>query len=245
MQFDAEYVGDVHHRRGRVPIYNVSARPVFPEPIGAALFYLGLLDVRVALEATGLRVYADLVCHQSGSRHGDTVLAQLRPHDGGGPVPFVFVGLGMQVTGQGVNGLIGKLVNWWNGQSVNRSIGQVSSQSKRHRVISSREAGHLVTVFFILVLTFNAVLTYRDYFLDWPRGDYVRFWQQATWTQAVRAINADPASTPIAASGLSIQDFDPQTFELLGMRPDVKVKWFDCRNAIVYPGGVDQRRAVS
>ena len=63
----------------------------------------------------------------------------------------------------------------------------------------------------------------------------MRFWQQATWTQAVRALNADPSTTPIAASGLSIHDFDPQTFDLLGLRPDLKVKWFDCRNAMLYP----------
>ncbi len=49
-------------------------------------------------------------------------------------------------------------------------------------------------------------------------------------------MNADRSSTaPIAASGLSIQDFDPQTFDLLGLRSDLKVKWFDCRNAMLYP----------
>ena len=75
----------------------------------------------------------------------------------------------------------------------------------------------------------------RDYFTDWPRGDYVRFWQQATWTQAVRALDEDPSRSQVAASGLSINDFDPQTFDLLGVRADVKVKWFDCRNAILFP----------
>ncbi len=78
-------------------------------------------------------------------------------------------------------------------------------------------------------------MTFNDYFRQWPTGDYVRFWQQATWTQAVRALNADRSSTPLAASGLSIQDFDPQTFELLGLRSDLKVKWFDCRSAMLYP----------
>lgn len=97
---------------------------------------------------------------------------------------------------------------------------------------------------FALTIAFNAVLTYRDYFLDWPRDDYVRFWQQATWTQAVRAINADPASTPIGISGLSIQDFDPQTFDLLGVRSDLKVQWFDCRSAMVYSGDADLERYI-
>jgi hypothetical protein len=92
-----------------------------------------------------------------------------------------------------------------------------------------------------IVLIANGFLTARDYFLEWPRGDYVRFWQQASWTQAVRAINANPATTPVVASGLSIQDLDPQTFDLLGVRADVKVKWADCRQAVLYPGGLDQR----
>ena len=51
----------------------------------------------------------------------------------------------------------------------------------------------------------------------------------------MRTLNADRSTAPIAASGLSIQDFDPQTFDLLGLRSDLKVKWFDCRNAMLYP----------
>src|SRR3972149_4633802 len=102
-----------------------------------------------------------------------------------------------------------------------------------HRVTLSPR--HLVIAFFTLVLAFNTCLTMRDYFTDWPRGDYVRFWQQATWTQAVRALDEDPSRSQVAASGLSINDFDPQTFDLLGVRADVKVKWFDCRNAILFP----------
>jgi hypothetical protein len=89
--------------------------------------------------------------------------------------------------------------------------------------------------FFTLVLIWNAASTTNDYFRQWPQGDYVRFWQQATWTQAVRTLNADPSAAPIAASGLSIHDLDPQTFDLLGLRSDLKVKWFDCRSVMLYP----------
>ena len=102
-----------------------------------------------------------------------------------------------------------------------------------HRVILSSR--HLVTGFFVLILIWNAFLTANDYFGQWPAGDYARFWQQATWTQAVRTLNADRSAAPVAASGLSIQDFDPQTFDLLGLRSDLKVKWFDCRHAMLYP----------
>ena len=214
-----------------VPIYNVGGRPVFPEPIGAVLFYAGLL---VCLWRWKQPAYALMLIWFVIS----LMPAMVTPFSPNfvrtmavWPVPFVFAGLGMQSVWQLVNRLIG--------QSVNRSNRQSVSRPNRHRVTVS--SGHLVTAAFVLVINFNTVLTYRDYFLDWPRVDYVRFWQQASWTQAVRAINADPVSTPVAASGLSIQDFDPQTFDLLGVRSDVKVEWFDCRNAVLFPNAASVR----
>ena len=217
-----------------MPIYNVGGRPVFPEPIGAALFYMGLL---VCLWRWKQPAYALMLIWFFISL-APAMVTPFSPNFvrtmAVWPVPFVFAGLGMQSIGQLVNRLIGRLGN--------RSIGQSVVQPKHHLVIPS--SGHLVTAVFVLSLAFNTFLTYRDYFLDWPRGDYVRFWQQASWTQAVRAINADPSSTPVVASGLSIQDFDPQTFDLLGVRSDVKVKWFDCRSAMVYARDADLERYV-
>jgi len=133
------------------------------------------------------------------------------------PVSFVFVGLAMA-----------EVIRW------------IAARSKMQHRLVILSPSHLVTGFFVLILIWNASLTANDYFKQWPTGDYVRFWQQASWTQAVRALNADPSVAPIAASGLSIQDFDPQTFDLLGLRSDLKVKWFDCRNAILYPVDMEQ-----
>jgi hypothetical protein len=137
------------------------------------------------------------------------------------PVPFVFVGVAMN-----------EVVRWVSRRSGIRDQG--SGEQRAHQRVSLSPR-HVVAAFFALVLVWNAALTFDDYFRQWPTSDYVRFWQQATWTQAVRALNADPSTALIAASGLSIQDFDPQTFDLLGRRSDLKVKWFDCRNAMVYP----------
>jgi hypothetical protein len=136
------------------------------------------------------------------------------------PVPFVFAGVAMSEVVQ------------WAGKR----------QAARGNPHSAIRIPVLAVGAFVLILGYNAILTARDYFVQWPTSDYVRFWQQATWTQAVRALNVDPSQMPIAASGLSIQDFDPQTFDLLGLRPDLKVKWFDCRTAIVYPQGVAPTR---
>jgi 4-amino-4-deoxy-L-arabinose transferase-like glycosyltransferase len=198
-----------------VPIYNVSGRPVFPEPIGAALFYIGLA---LCFWRWKQPAYAFMLIWFFIS----LMPAMVTPFSpnfvrtmAAWPAPFVFAGVGMQWVGAQADRLRGRLTKWSPGKSV-------------------------VIAVFAGALAFNAGLTYRDYFLDWPRGDYVRFWQQAAWTQAARAINGDPSSVPVAASGLSIQDFDPQTFDLLGVRSAVKVKWFDCRTAVLYPGGASQ-----
>lgn len=223
IQSTVNTLGMFTYKGDDVPIYNVGGRPVFPEPIGAALFYLGLL---MCVWRWKQPAYAFMLIWFFIS----LVPAMVTPFSpnfvrtmAAWPVPFVFVGVGMQSIGQLVSRLTGRLVN----------------QSKRQFVTLSPV--HLVSVVFVLVLAFNTFLTYRDYLLDWPRVDYVRFWQQAAWTQAVRAINAEPSTAPVIASGLSIQDFDPQTFDLLGVRSDVKVSWADCRQAVLYPGGFDQR----
>jgi hypothetical protein len=216
-----------------VPIYNVSGRPVFPEPIGAALFYLGLL---ICLWRWRQPAYAFMLIWFFISL-APAMVTPFSPNFvrtlAVWPVPFVLVGVAMNE--------VGLWVRRGSGIGDQGSVAQrkyhLVTLSPCHQVTPSLRPSiplsprHLVTLAFALVIAFNAVLTTRDYFLDWPRGDYVRFWQQATWTQAVRAINADPSSTPVAASGLSIHDFDPQTFDLLGVRSDVKVKWFDCRTA--------------
>jgi 4-amino-4-deoxy-L-arabinose transferase-like glycosyltransferase len=214
-------------RGDAVPIYNVSNRPVFPEPISAILFYLGGL---ICVWRWKQPAYALMLIWFCVS----LIPAMVTPFSpnfvrtiAAWPVPFVFVGIGMVSIGQLVNGAMGR----WG----DRSTGQPDGH---HPVTLSSH--YVVVGFFGIMLIANGFLTARDYFGEWPTGDYVRFWQQATWTQAERAINADPSSTPIAATGLSIHDFDPETFDLLGVRSDVRVKWFDCRNAVLFPGGVNQ-----
>lgn len=85
----------------------------------------------------------------------------------------------------------------------------------------------------VALLAWNAGLTVRDYFVVWPRHPQVRWLYQATWTQAARWLDADPDPTPVAASGLKIHDLDPQTYDLLLRRRDLRVKWFDCRTSIL------------
>lgn len=213
-------LGMFTYRGDAVPIYNVGGRPVFPEIFGAVLFVFGLL---ICLWRWKRPAYALLLIWFFIS----LIPAMVTPFSpnfvrtiAAWPAPFVFVGLAMV-----------EVARWVAARSKLQDAGILHSAFR---------IPHWITALFALVLVWNAALTANDYFRHWPTSDYVRFWQQATWTQAVRALNADPSRAPIAASGLSIHDFDPQTFDLLGLRPDLKVKWFDCRNAILYPVDMEQ-----
>jgi 4-amino-4-deoxy-L-arabinose transferase-like glycosyltransferase len=206
-------LGMFTYRGDMVPIYNVSGRPVFPEFGGAALFVIGLL---ISLWRWKRPAYTLLLLWFFLS----LIPAMVTPFSpnfvrtiAAWPVPFVFAGIAMV--------------------EVVRLIGRRSNQQ------SAVRNQKLAAAFLALVLLWNVASTFTDYFQQWPTGDYVRFWQQATWTKVVREINANPTAAPVAASGLSIHDFDPQTVDLLNLRPEFKVRWFDCRSALVYlPGGV-------
>jgi 4-amino-4-deoxy-L-arabinose transferase-like glycosyltransferase len=202
-------LGMFTYRGDAVPIYNVGGRPVFPEIFGAALFAIGLL---ICLWRWRRPAYALMLLWFFIS----LIPAMVTPFSpnfvrtiAAWPAPFVFAGIAM-----------------------NEAVQFVGRRSNQHSALRNQK---LTASLFAVILALNAASTFNDYFVQWPTDDYVRFWQQATWTQAVRALNADRSSTPIAASGLSIHDFDPQTFDLLGLRSDLKVKWFDCRNAMLYP----------
>ena len=207
-------LGMFTYRGDAVPIYNIGGRPVFPEIFGAALFIIGLL---ICLWRWKRPAYTLMLLWFFIS----LVPAMVTPFSpnfvrtiAAWPIPFVFAGIAM-----------------------NEVVQFVRRRSNQQSAVRNQK---LIATLFVVVLALNAALTLNDYFVQWPTGDYVRFWQQASWTQAVRALNADPSTAPIAASGLSIQDFDPQTFDLLGLRSDLKVKWFDCRNAILYPVDMEQ-----
>jgi hypothetical protein len=216
-------LGMFTYRGDAVPIYNVGGRPVFPEIAGAVLFVGGLLIClwRWKQPACALMLIWFFV---------SLIPAMVTPFSpnfvrsmASWPASFVFAGVAMNEVVQ------------WAGRRRGVGSRKQDAGGQKQSYPASWSARHLAIALLAFILAWNAALTANDYFKQWPTGDYVRFWQQATWTQAVRALNADRTSTPLAASGLSIQDFDPQTFDLLGLRSDLKVKWFDCRNAMLYP----------
>jgi len=183
-------------------LYNVGGRPVFPEPVGGALFYIGLL---VALWRWRRPAYALLLIWLPASLAPAAVTWPAPDFVrtlGALPATFIFPAL---------------------------AVTTIANTLRPRRL----QLACALTV--IALLAWNAALTARDYFTIWPRNAEVRWLYQTTWTQAVRWLDASPDTTPVAASGLKIHDLDPQTFDLLMRRRDIKVKWFDCRTSILLP----------
>lgn len=196
-------------------LYNVAGRPVFPDPISGLLFYAGL---GLALWRWRKPAYGLLLLWLPISL-GPAAVSWPAPNFvrtlGALPVVFLFPALAAVQAGQLVHDRLPR-------------YGRL--------VLQAAMAGLVV---------WNAGLTVRDYGIAWPRESQVRWLYQATWTQAADWIEREQSSTPVAASGLRIHDFDPQTFDLLLRRRDVPVKWFDCRTSVLLPPVGGQMRYLS
>ena len=208
-------------------LYNVSGRPVFPEPMSGALFYIGLL---VALWRWRKPKYALLliwlpVCLIPAAvtwPAPDFVRAL-----GALPVTFVFPAIAIKT-----------VVDILKGPETIQGLPARAGHSEAIRSAANpptKAGAPFIALALVGLLAWNIVLTARDYFGVWPRNEQVRWLYQATWAQAARWLDVEGGSTPVAVSGLKIHDLDPQTFDLLRRRRDVEVKWFDCRTSILLP----------
>ncbi len=191
-------------------LYNVSGRPVFPEPVGGTLFYLGLLmtlwrwrEPKYALLLLWLPISLTPAAVTWPAPNLVRALGAL-------PVVFMFPSIAIQ------------------------SLANVGGAWVERR--TKGRGWPSMALAMMALLAWNAGLTARDYFAVWPRHPQVRWLYQATWTQAAHWLDANPDPTPVAASGLKIHDLDPQTYDLLLRRRDLKVKWFDCRTSVLLPG---------
>jgi hypothetical protein len=204
-------------------LYNVSGRPVFPEPISGTLFYAGLL---IALWRWRKPEYALALIWLPISL-GPAAISWPAPNFvralGALPVAFIFPGIAVHSIVHTINVHIRPRTT--NG-------GLPPTTGGRRPAVS----GRIATLAIMAALFWNVTLTARDYFAVWSRNPEVRWLYQATWTQAADWLDAETDTTPVAASGLKIHDLDPQTYDLVMRRRDVKVKWFDCRTSILLPG---------
>jgi hypothetical protein len=79
----------------------------------------------------------------------------------------------------------------------------------------------------------TALTTAQDYFEVWGSHPEVRFQYSAAYAEIAAALNTPTGATPVAVSGYFIEDADPVIFEQIFNRPDVPVRWFDARDALL------------
>jgi 4-amino-4-deoxy-L-arabinose transferase-like glycosyltransferase len=91
----------------------------------------------------------------------------------------------------------------------------------------------------------TAVTTWHDYFDVWGSNKDVRFQYSAAYAEIAQVLNRSPNMSPVAVSGVFIEDADPIIFEQALNRSDVPVRWFDARDAIIAAGSIrDERLAI-
>jgi len=95
---------------------------------------------------------------------------------------------------------------------------------------------------------FFAAWNYQGYFIQWPASDEARLLYQAELMPVVRYLDCDADTTPTAiCSTFPVVEFEDffrsprQTLPFVMRRKDLPIRWFDCRNALVFPAGGQAR----
>ena len=192
--------------------YNVAGRPVF-DPVGAVLFLVGVgLSVWRWRRPANALALIWLVVSLSPS-----MLSLPAPHllraVAAQAVTFTFAGIGAA-----------ELIQW-----------------TRH--LSSTRLNKLVYAGLALWWLAFAVWNYQGYFHIWTNNDEVRFYYQGGITEAARYLDRSADATPVAACSVFLNEREDfirsprQTFSFVLRRTDLPIRWFDCRDSFVIPGG--------
>lgn len=190
-------------------------RPVFPEPVSAALFSAGVL---IAITRLRQPRYA-LALLWIGSMLIPTVVTTGAPNFTRtlGALPMVFA----------MPGLAAEFALFW----LPRVI------PARNFAALSRATGAIGSVALIGVLAINAVSTYDDYFIKWPAHPETQFVFQADFAAIAQDIDMNRPSK-VYVGGLSNDSLDEPSLYLLRQRKDVHVGWFDSGSPISSGGAL-------
>lgn len=190
---------------------NIPGRPVFVEPVGALLFYVGLL---VALWRLRRPEYGFILIWLGGSLI-PSLVTSVAPSSirtiNALAVVYIFPGIAL------------------------RGMIELGQRFKRQPWVPG--AAYVAGGALALALALNLYLTTRDYFVRWPDDEGVQFVFQTGLTSVARDLDADPDDSLVAVAGLSVDTMDPPTFAVLLRRRDLALRWFDAREALVVPGG--------
>ncbi len=190
-------------------------RPVFPEPIGAALFSVGVLIAVTRLRQPRYAVALLWI----GSMLIPTIVTTGAPNFTRtlGALPMVFA----------MPGIAAESALFWLPRIV----------PMRNFAALSRVTGALIAVALISVMAVNAVSTWDDYFNKWPNHPETQFVFQADFAAIAKDIDASDVKD-VSVGGLSNDTMDDPSLYLLRQRKDVRVRWFDSGSPISSGGAV-------
>jgi hypothetical protein len=86
----------------------------------------------------------------------------------------------------------------------------------------------------IVLLTFTAASTYRDYFVIWAHNDEVRRVYRADLAEVARYLATQGESGVVCISAQFAADLDQEAF-YFALGRGASVKWFDGRSALIFP----------
>jgi hypothetical protein len=211
------------------PRQNLPGRPVFADPVSAALFLLGLL---IALYRWRDPRYGFLLIWLGGALVPSVVtsVAPSSIRDILGLVAvFVFPALALVEAGR------------WAKRKANDAGRRV--QDTGCKIGASPFLSHasyfLLPASCLLLLAPCFFLTVRDYFFVWPRHDVVRFDYQVDLTAVAHRLDELPTGTPVTVAGLSVHTMDGPTLDLTAQRDVQEIRLCDTRETLVIPVGHD------
>jgi len=207
------------------PRQNLPGRPVFADPISAALFYAGLL---IALYRWRDPRYGFLLLWLIGALV-PSVITSVAPSSIrdilGLVVVFVFPALALVEAGR------------WFKQKIQDA--RCKMQDRRFLPPASclllLAPCLLLLAPCLLLLAPCLVLTVRDYFSVWPQNAVVRFDYQADLTAVAHRLDELPPETPAAVAGLSVHTLDGPGLDLAARRDVHDVRLCDTRETLVVP----------
>jgi len=213
-------------------------RPVFPEPLGAALFYLGLA---VALRRWRKPEYAFMLLWLVALLLPAMVTAA--PPNfvrtlGALPPIFAFPGIAAATLSHWVQTLSPSAAfapERRAGTSV-RPLSPALAFLQGFALRHAKRSFCLLPSAFLILIVLNLLLTARDYFVRWPVHPETQFvWQTDLASLANYLDSARDTPPDVAIAGLSNETMDDSSLRLLLKRRDLAVRWFDSRTTLVIP----------
>ncbi|MBN1887262.1 MAG: glycosyltransferase family 39 protein [Thermoflexales bacterium] len=205
---------------------NLPGRPVFPEPLWATLFYVGVV---VAVCRVRQARYA-FVLIWLGAMLSPTLVTAEAPNFtralGALPAVMLLPGIAWE----------------WIGILLHRDAQRRFAHRDPRRFKLCATLCSSVSLCVLLIL--NAGLSAYDYFARWPRLPETQFVWQTGLAAAAHSLDADPQAQDVTVAGLSNDSMDAPSLALLLKRRDLRVRWVDSGSPLgsggallAFPGG--------